>query len=227
MIGRHRGRAGPAAERQRVAAGCRPPDRDELLPGLDLPREAGRQAVDDLIVAAPHVELLVRLPEDPELPGADVAEEVEHVEGALLARLRAVLDVVGDVEELTEIRPETARHVQLDPVGDREPIEHPAARGRGGVRRRVAGGRDVLVELLPDRLEIGAHPCLGVPGVVEVPAGLRSRGLALAEVVEVEPELLGEVLRREMAAVDELAAVLVDLSLREDATPRPASAAKP
>ena len=75
------------------------------------------------------------------------------------------------------------------------------------------------MELLPDRLQVGAHLCAGVRGAVEERAGLRPRGLALDEVVEVEPELLGEMLRREVAAVDELAAVLVDLSLREGAAP--------
>ena len=68
------------------------------------PVQPRREPVGDLVVAADDVVLLVRLAEDPELALAAVAEQVEQVERALLAALGAVLDVVGDVEQLAELR---------------------------------------------------------------------------------------------------------------------------
>jgi hypothetical protein len=61
-----------------------------------------RQALRDLVVAAGHAVLLVGGTEDPQLALAGEGQQVEQVEAALLGRFRAVLDVVGDVEELAE-----------------------------------------------------------------------------------------------------------------------------
>ena len=83
-------------------------DRDELAPERDLAAEGRVSSAGDLIVAAAHVVLLVRLAEDPHLARPRVAEQVEHVQRALLAGLGAVLDVVGDVEQLTELRADPA-----------------------------------------------------------------------------------------------------------------------
>ena len=62
---------------------------------------------------------------------------------------------------------------------------------------------------------------------VEVPEHLGAVRLALEQVVEVETELVREVADRVVALVDELAAVLVDLAVREVAAAAPAASAEP
>src|SRR5262249_59524958 len=66
--------------------------------------------------------------------------------------------------------------------------------------------------------------CVGLAEVAEL---LRAVRLRLQEVVELQPELAHELLELEVAVVDQLAAVLVDLAFREVATAREAPAADP
>src|SRR5206468_2668492 len=80
---------------------------------------------------------------------------------------------------------------------------------------------------LPDRLEVVGHRRERVRSSVEVAEHLRAVRLALVQVVEVEPELLSEVAELVVALVDELAAVLVDLTVREEAAPAPAAPTEP
>ena len=102
------------------------------------------------------------------LPWPAVAEQVDQVERALLGRLGAVLDVVGDVEELPDPGVHPAREGLLDPVDDRHVVELAAARGRALERRRVARRRDVGMDLLPRRLEVVRHLVGAIRGAVEV-----------------------------------------------------------
>jgi hypothetical protein len=97
----------------------------------------------DLVVAADDVVLLVGRPEDPQLALARVAEQIEQVEAALLGRLGAVLDVVGQVEQLAELGCAAAGHVEVDVLRDRQRVEVATAlRGRA-VERGVARRADV------------------------------------------------------------------------------------
>ena len=158
-----------------------------------LPRQDG-EAVDDLVVAAPHVVLLVRRFEDPELAGPDVAEQVEHVEDALLSgrrRTRWCRRRRAAGRASTRGRPaRRARSSRRSRAG--------RARGRAGSSWCTSWGSS-----RPRRpcgaaarsLQVGAHLVRACTRAVEVPARLGARGLGLDEVVEVEPERLHEVLR--------------------------------
>jgi hypothetical protein len=139
VVGRDGLRLAALLERQGVRGVGVELDRDQLGAQRDLRAERLRQQRRDLVVAAAHVVLLVGLPEDPQVAGAREAEQVEHVQRALVAGLGAVLDVVGDVEQLPEVRRDPAGHVGVDPVGDRHRIELAPALGREVVERRVAG----------------------------------------------------------------------------------------
>ena len=169
--------------------------------------------------------LLVRLPEGAELARPHVAEQVEQVQRALDARLGAVLDVVRDVQQLPELRRRPARDVAGDVVGDRHVVELAPTLGRARVERRVARGRHVGVDLLPDSLEVvrGLVERVGLP--VEEIEVLRPVRLALEQVVRVEPELLDELAQLDVAGVDQLAAVLGDLPVGEGSADRPATPA--
>ena len=94
------------------------------------------------------------------------------------------------------------------------------------VVRRVARGDDVVVELLPDRLEssvicanvYGAPskcPTISVPFVSDCTRSSRSK-----------PSSFTSCAHRDMPVVDQLAAVLGDLSVRERSADRPAPAAE-
>ena len=110
-------------------------------PLRDLAPQRRGHRLRDLVVAAADVVLLVGLAEQAQLALADVAEQVEQVERALLVALGAELDVVRDVEQLPEARLDAARHALLDPLRDRHRVEHAAARGGDPVGRRERGGR--------------------------------------------------------------------------------------
>ena len=62
--------------------------------------------------------------------------------------------VVGDVEHLRPAASVPAGDVVLDPLVERHLVELAAARRIRVVVRRVARGRDVRVDLLPDRLQV-------------------------------------------------------------------------
>jgi hypothetical protein len=173
------------------------------------------------------MELLVRLAEGPELAGTRVPEEVEHVQRALHRCLGAVLDVVGDVEHLPERRGVTTGDVVLDPLVERHLVEDLPARRERVVERRVARSRDVRVDLLPDRLQVVRHLRERVRPAEEVAELLGPVRLRGVEVVERQAELLRKLLESEMVRVDQLAAVLVDLVVREIAAAGPAAAAHP
>jgi len=114
------------------------------------------------------------------------AQEIEHVQHALLVRVGAVLDRVGDVEELPELRRHAARHVRLDPVDDRHVIELAAARRERVIQGRIARGAEVGVQLLPNLLEVVGRLRIGVVRTVEVVRRLSAVGLGAEEVVELE-----------------------------------------
>ena len=83
------------------------------------------------------------------------------------------------------------------------------------------------MQLLPDRLQVVRHLGEGVRAPVEVAEQLGSGGLRLDEVVEVEAELVRQLLHGDVAVVDQLAAVLEDLTLGKDPTARVAAAPEP
>ena len=93
--------------------------------------------------------------EDPKLALAAVAEQVEQVQRALLGRLGAVLDVVGDVEELPDSRADPARERSRRSSRRSTCCRARCPRcGRGLERRRIARGREVGVDLLPRGLDV-------------------------------------------------------------------------
>ena len=120
-----------------------------------------------------------------------------------------------------------ARHVVLDPLVDRHLVELLPARRVRVVVRRVARSRDVRVDLLPDHLQVVGHLRERVRLAEEVAELLGALRLGLEQVVERQPELLRELLDRDVVRVDQLAAVLVDLAVGEVAAAGPAAAADP
>ena len=226
LVRRHGLRLRALLEGERVRAGSGSLHGDELGAGRDLSLEGRAEARRNLIVPAAHVVLLVRLPEHAELARADVTEEVDEVERALLARLRAVLDVVRDVQQLTQPRRDPARYELLDPVDDREAVELVSALRVAVEERRVAGGGEVRVERLPDLFQVVRHRGERVRRAVEVADDLGAVRLALVQVVEVETELVDEAPELVVTLVDELAAVLVDLAVGEEPAAAPAPPAE-
>jgi len=172
------------------------------------------------------VVLLVGLAEEAELTLACEAEEVEEVERALHARLGPVLDVVRDIEELPETRAHPAGDGLFDPVDNRHPIEFPTALRRRVEGRGVARGRSVAVDLLPDLLEVVGDVVYRVRGAFEVAPEVGAVRLRAEEVVEREPQLVHEISDRVVTLVDQLAAVLGDLSVGEGAACAPAPSAQ-
>jgi hypothetical protein len=171
------------------------------------------------------VVLLVRLPEGSELTRAGVAEQVEEVQRALLRRLGSVFDVVRDVEEAAQARARAAGDRCVDPLRDRQVVEFVAPLREAVEERRVAGGRDVLVDRLPGLLDVAGDLGVRVRLAVEVAEHLGAVQLRLEQVVQPEPELLGKVADGVVPLVDQLAAVLGDLPVRERSAERPAAAA--
>ena len=93
------------------------------------------------VVAAAEVVTLVGEAEHGELTWRGlVAEQPEKVEGGLLAAVAAVLDDVGDVEELSHRRRMPAGHTGLDPVVDGQLRQGHSARGRAVPRHRPGEG---------------------------------------------------------------------------------------
>ena len=215
-----------SADRQLVAR-ARAADGRERCSRGDLPVEPPGELGDDLVVAPAHVELLVGVPEQAQLALADVPEQVQQVESALVGARGAVLDVVGDVEQLAELGRPAAGDARVDPPGDAHVVQRPPGFRRDEVRGRVRGARDVGVEGLIDAVEVVRRVVVRVRRAVEVVQRLRSVLLGLEQVVEGQPQLLAEVLDVEMVAVYELAAVLRDLSVCEHSPDRPAPPAEP
>ncbi len=120
-----------------------------------------------------------------------------------------------------------AGHEALDPLVERHRVELAAALRRRVVERRVARCADVHVQLLPDRLEVVARLPECVRLAEEEAELLGAVRLRLQQVVERETELARELLHVDVAAVDQLAAVLVDLPFGELAAACPAAAPDP
>jgi len=75
-------------------------------------------------------------------------------------------------------------------------------------------------------LQVVGHLLFRVGLAVEVAEQLGAVRLGREEVVEIEPELLDEMLELNVAVVDQLAAVLVDLAVYEVTSARPAAPAR-
>ena len=75
------------------------------------------------------------------------------------------------------------------------------------------------MQLLPDRLQVVRHLGERIRLSIEVAEHLGSGRLGLDEIIEIEAKLLGEMLDGEMAVVDQLAAMLVKLPVREHPLP--------
>ena len=211
------GDQGPGAVR--VADQC-----GEGRPELDLLRQQRCEAGRDLLVAAADVVLLVARAEDAQLPLTREGQQIEHVQRALRRALRAVLDRVGDVEQLTQPRGRTTGHVRRDPVADRHPVQLQTARRVAGVEGRVARSRHVRVQLLPDGLDVAGGLGVGVERTVEPVDRLGAGRLRRQQVVQREPEGLRELPDGGVPLVDQLTAVLGDLTLVEVPGDRPAAA---
>ena len=164
------------------------------------------------LVPAGDVVPLVRRSEDLEVArvGGE-AEQVNQVQRALLGRDVAVLDVVGDVEEAAHRAGVATGHTALDPVIDAHVVEVRAGLRGAAVERGVAGGIDVLLDVVPDRVEVGLRLRVRVVVAEEVVGVGGVQGLGAEEVdpCQVEPARQAE--DRLVAAVDQLAAVLAGL----------------
>ena len=157
---------------------------------------------------------LVRRSEDLEVArvGGE-AEQVNQVQRALLGRDVAVLDVVGDVEEAAHRAGVATGHTALDPVIDAHVVEVRAGLRGAAVERGVAGGIDVLLDVVPDRVEVGLRLRVRVVVAEEVVGVCGVQGLGAQEIDprEVEPARQAE--DRLVATVDQLATVLAGLAV--------------
>ena len=145
---------GAAPNVERVPAGRRALDRDELRAGRDLARQARREPRRDLVVAASHVVLLVRLAEDAELA---LAPRSRAGRGGSASSGRTTPRRTRCCRRHPAAGPGASRSRRerlLDPVGDRMLVELVAPLREAVEQRRIAGGRDVLVDRLPDLLEV-------------------------------------------------------------------------
>jgi hypothetical protein len=209
-VGGDVGGAARALERERVAAAGGPLQTGQLLAELDDARtQRLGHPVGQLLVAPADVKALVRLAEDGQLVLVRLeGQEVDEVERGLVIALGAVLDVVGDVEELAERRTVPARHARLDPVEDAHVVELDCGVGeaveRGGERRRSFVGRDGV----EDRREVGVGLGLRIEVPVEVECVGGAGRLRGDEVVELEVEAPRELPDVGVAGVDELSAPL-------------------
>jgi hypothetical protein len=201
------------------------------LPVSRLPRctggRQGRHALHQQVVAAAHLVLLVGRPEEARASLPDGPEQVDQVERALLARLGAVLDDVGRLEQLPELRRAAAGDGGLDPLRDRRRVERAPARRGPRVERRVPGVDVVALERLPHGLEVARRLPGRVRLAVEVEQRLGAAGLRRHHVVEREPQLVRELPDGRVRLVDQLPAVLRELPVEEGGVAaRPAAAAQ-
>ena len=188
---------------------------------MSWPSSSPASRCDHLVVAAPDVEPLVRCSEEPQPAAARVAEQVEQVERGLVGDVRAELGVVGDVEEPPEVGVEPSRDVVREPLGDRDVIELDAARLVVVVERGVTGLRQIQFQLRIDGAEVGDRLADRVAGAVEVEDVAGPRLLSGYHVGEGEAELSHQAAHRDVVAVDQLAAVLGDLTVGEGAPDGP------
>jgi hypothetical protein len=89
---------------------------DELAAGLDLPVQLGGEPGRKLVAARSDGVLLVGRAENAQLPLAGEAEQIHQVQGALLAGVGAVLNGVGDLQQLAEPGAGPARDRLVDTV---------------------------------------------------------------------------------------------------------------
>ena len=219
-------RARSVLEGEGVTAGRRAPRGDQRGAGHNPRAEPGREQGDDLVVAPADVILLVRLTKEGELIGFVEAEQVQQVQRALTVALRAILDGVSHVEQLTETRPDAARHGLVDPVRDGHSVELGAAGGEAVVERRVVRFRDVAPQLGPDGFEIARRLLVSVAGSAKAKKHLRAFRLGVQQVVEPEAKLARQLANGHVTRVNQLPAMLRNLALRKIAPARPAPPAE-
>src|SRR6266550_2365471 len=165
-------------------------------------------------VATDDVVALVGQAEDREVPGSClVAEQVDEVQGGLVGGLRAVLDVVADIEKLPEGRSVTARNARVDPVVDAHVVEGHPARRVEVVERRITGRLDVTLERVVDGLEVAVGLVLWVVRPEEPVRVLRAVRFGAQQVDGRQLVALGQHEDRLVVRVDELAAPLARLAL--------------
>ena len=174
--------------------------------------QAGRDRPRQLLIPTRDVIALVRRPKDSEIPRDRLkGEQVDKVQRALLRRHVAVLDVVGDVQQLTHWALVASRNARFDPVVNTQPVQGDPGVGVDFVGRGVSGCIRVLVDRVVDSVEVR----IGLlPGVVLAEEGVgvvRLTRLRGQEVGRRQLEAAGQLEDRLMAAIDQLAAVLADL----------------
>ena len=94
-------------------------------------------------------------------------------------------------------------------------VQVPAALRVEVPERGIARGRDILVQLLVDGVEVDDELRVRVLRAVHVEKVLGAFRLRLEQIVEREPELLSQLAHGRVALVDELASVLRDLAIGE------------
>jgi hypothetical protein len=158
------------------------------------------------------VEHLVGLAEQLRVVDRGVPEQVDQVERRLGVDLRAVLDGVGHVEQLTDPRRQATGHVGLDPVADRHQVELAGPRGVAVVDDREAGGLGVALGLRQDLPQVVADVVDRVGLAAEEEERLRAGRGGLDPVLHAQAELVDQVEDLGVPGVDELPAVLGDLA---------------
>ncbi len=187
----------------------------ERVPLLDRARrECGRDGVRELVVAAGDVVALVGAAPDTEAARVGLrGDQLQEGVGGLGGGVGAVLDGVRDVQERPQVAGNPAGHTGVDPVSDGRVVERDGGGvvtvpGRGG-----AAGLHVVLDQLPDRLEVGVRLRARVVGAVEAQdlvgpgrGGRPDRGGG-------ESEALAEIEDGVVGGVDQLTAVLGYLAL--------------
>ena len=109
---------------------------------------------------------------------------------SLIPRLGAVLGHVGELEQLAEAGAAPPGHDLLDVLRDRGPVQFAAARRRGEVGGRIAGGVHVAPQRRPHLAVVLGRLRVRVWLPVEVVEGLRPGLLGGEKVDERKPEPL-------------------------------------
>src|SRR5262249_7411720 len=141
----------------------------------------------------------------------------------LAVSFSAVLDGVSNVEQLAERGGHSARYSHVNPVDDRHLVELRAARCVVVVERGITCLGQVAVQRLPDLFQVVHSLLVGIRAAIKVEKQLGTVRFGGEEIVERQTELLCELPDSRVTLVDQLAAMLGDLSFGEITAPCPAA----
>src|SRR5262249_24394708 len=140
-----------------------------------------------------------------------VCEQVNQVQRTLIYCVRAIFDVVGNIEQLAHRRTMSAGDARLDPVVEAEMIQCEPVVIEVVIERRIARGIEILLDRLVDGVEVVVRLLSRIILIEEKVRLRRLRRLGSGQVDGLNPKALRQSEDCFVSRVDQFAAMLRDL----------------